>query len=1184
MARKIKNEDMRLNIVVNGDPARKEISELLQDTNRLRNANEKLEASQRKLRKEGKEDSREYRELTAKIKDNEATIRQNSTRVKELTSQLNINSMTTAELKRKINELSSVLSRLDPGSKEWKKCNDELRQAKSRLSELNGMSKQTRGAFGQMTSGVSMFVGKIMLAYAAVRAFFGIFSGGIKKIKEFEQANVNLSTILGVSTKEMEPLTKSALELGRTTEYTASQVTNLETELAKLGFGQQAILQMQKPILQFATAVGAELPEAAALAGATLRAFDKDASDTSEVLATMAVGTNKSALSFAYLRESMSIVAPVAKTFGFGIKDVVTLLGTLANSGFDASSAATATRNILLNLADANGKLAKELGKPVHTLPELIAGLKQLDEKGVNLAKTLELTDKRSVAAFNTFLHGTETMNDLRGALENVDGELERIQTERLNTVEGSVKLLESAWEGLVLSFYNSKGAMKTVVDGLTAIVEAMTNLIDPSARVERHINDMADQMIEEYKLGGDQGYEAYYTAGKTVRQKHEYNRKQLDPIAEFLYDKFGIRNNAYRKWERSDPGLPEFDQAKVIADQRIAQIKVEERTRKEREAEEKSRREAQQRQEAAAAAYAALTEKEMAERIAIKKKYLNGEIGTEEEYNEQLLQLNIDAMQRRLKSSQLKGKERLTAEEQLTTLLLQQKKEERAKLDQIEKQRIESIADPIEKENAIYAQQQEKYAGNDAMLEQLARNHARRITEIKFKQITDELAILEKGYKEDRALLVKQQAEELAIANLTNQQRKRLKQQQIEDLKALDAEYYTSMLTMIQTLSSMGQIDIPTAEGLVKSIDLDSALLSDEEKQKLQVMIDSFTKKLEEAKRRVGELGYSFSNKQGDILGFSQEDWQTFFKNLGDGQIGAEGLKMGLMAAAEAAEMAMNLYSSYDKMMTAKENAELKKYKKNQDAKKKQLQSRLDAGLITQEQHDQQVEQMDAEYDRKQEELQLKQAKRQKAMNLMQATIATARAVAEALPNLVLAAIAGAMGAAQIAMIAATPIAGAEKGGFPVERMQDGRKFNAQVKPDARGYVNRPTVIVGENGTEYIIPNEAMQNPTAAPIINAFEAVRRRGRLRDYDFTQIIPAPARAIGYAAGGPTGSMPAIYGSAETPASDSAALIQVLGRLSALLEKPIKADVSLMGRGGLLEKQQEYERMKNRGKIG
>lgn len=107
-------------------------------------------------------------------------------------------------------------------------------------------------------------------------------------------------------------------------------------------------------MLEFAIAVGCDLAESAALAGATLRMFGLTSKDTEDALGTLAVATNKSSLNFAYLQTAMSIVGPVDKTFGFSLKDTSALLGTLANAGFDASSAATTTRNILLNLVNVN--------------------------------------------------------------------------------------------------------------------------------------------------------------------------------------------------------------------------------------------------------------------------------------------------------------------------------------------------------------------------------------------------------------------------------------------------------------------------------------------------------------------------------------------------------------------------------------------------------------------------------------------------------------------------------------------------------------------------------------------------------------------------------------------------------------------------------------------------------------
>lgn len=1188
---KIKEEELRLNIVVNGDPVRKEMSELMNKNRQLKAANEDLKRSQKKLAAAGKEDSNEYKELTRQITANKAAMAGNRDRIDQLTGKLKVNDMTVSELNRRIKDLTYNWKKLDPKSEEWKKCNAELTQTKNRLRELKGSAGETQSVLGKMSSGYSALVGKFMMGYAVIRGFFGLFSGGFKKIKEFEQANVNLSTILGVHVSQMDGLTKSALELGRTTEYTASQVTNLQTELAKLGFGQQQILQMTKPVLQFATAVGAELPEAAALAGATLRAFDKDATETDDVLATMAVATNKSALSFNYLQTAMSIVAPVAKTFGFDVKDTTALLGTLANSGFDASSAATATRNILLNLADANGKLAKELGKPVRSLPDLIDGLKKLDAKGVNLAKTLELTDKRSVAAFNTFLRGADNMAELRNSLQDVDGELKRISDERLNTVEGSIKLMKSAWEGFVLSFYNSKGTLKSIIDFVTDGITGITNLLNPEAVVDDLKGKFIDEMMNAYAQGGEAGLKNLINDGLA------YWTKKYDEAVKNHQKFMGVTGR--NEFKRAENLLKAFTAAgREVWNERVPQLKVEEEERKQREAEKKAEEERQAQRAAAAAAYKALDEKELAERIALKQKYLNGEIATEQEYNDRLLQLNIDALKKRLKSGELKGKERLTMEEQLTTLLLQQKKEEQKRLDEIEAKRIENITDPIKKEEALYAQQQKKYAGNTAMLEQLAKNHARKLNAIKLKQALDSLKAEETSYKEKRALLVRQQAEELALETLTNAQRKQRKKEHIEELKALDSQYYEDTLQKVQRLFSEGQIDIPTIEGLLKSIDLDSKLLSEEERRQLQTMIDALTEKLKEARNAVNDLGFSFSKKQGDIFGFSQEDWKIFFEHLREGEFHIKDFEMAFLAVCEAANMALELYSGYDKMMTAKENAELKRYKKNQDAKKKQLQTRLDAGLITEAQHTAAVERMEAEYERKQEEMQIKQAKRQKAISITQAIVNTAAGVVKTLAEwgipwgLIPAGIMAAMGAAQIAMMAATPIAGAEEGGFPVERMQDGKRFNAQLDPNARGYVRRPTVVVGENGMEYVIPNEAMRNPTARPIIDTLEAVRRKGRLRDFDFSQILPTFYTMPGRVAGGQFTSTTTLGDGTAPNASmmgnyDPALLRSVhdvVEKLSAKLDEPIYTYVTLLGRNGLIEQMKKYERNKNLGKLG
>ncbi len=210
-----------------------------------------------------------------------------------------------------------------------------------------------------------------------------------------------------------------------------------------------------------------------------MRMFNKDADQAEAVMASFAVATTKSALDFHKLEASLSTVGPVANAFGFSLEETTALLGQLSNAGFDASSAATATRNILLNLADANGDLAKALGGPVTNLDELVNGLNKLNAEGVDLAKALELTDKRSVAAFSTFLNGSDSILALRDSITDCTGDFQQMAATMADNAAGSFAGFQSAVEGLILKFFDFREALKTLYEWGTDIINWIGEIVD---------------------------------------------------------------------------------------------------------------------------------------------------------------------------------------------------------------------------------------------------------------------------------------------------------------------------------------------------------------------------------------------------------------------------------------------------------------------------------------------------------------------------------------------------------------------------------------------------------------------------------------------------------------------------------------------------------------------------------
>ena len=97
----------------------------------------------------------------------------------------------------------------------------------------------------------------------------------------------------------------------------------------------------------------------------------------------------------------------------------------------------------------------------------------------------------------------------------------------------------------------------------------------------------------------------------------------------------------------------------------------------------------------------------------------------------------------------------------------------------------------------------------------------------------------------------------------------------------------------------------------------------------------------------------------------------------------------------------------------------------------------------------------------------------------------------------------------------------GLESGGsIDVERKQDGKMFHADYDPDKRGFIDKPTVIVGEGGyghsKEWVASNAAVENPTIAPFIDIIDRAQRAGTIRTLDMNKFLVQQAQ--GRASGG------------------------------------------------------------------
>lgn len=524
-----------------------------------------------------------------------------------------------------------------------------------------------------------------------------------------------------------------------------------------------------------------------------------------------------------------------------------------------------------------------------------------------------------------------------------------------------------------------------------------------------------------------------------------------------------------------------------------------------------------------------------------LKEQYRQGDIKSEDEYQKKILELEIQTLQERIAS----GKE---TEDQLLAIKSQLADK------QIKLQKDESDAEKA---------QAEKDAAE------------------RKKQIDDDISLLEKQYRLERTAMEAKNAEELAASKATGDELAQLKEEQAKRLAGIDLKYLGELKAELEKIiESSDSADFMKLDGG----DLDA----------IKLKLQEIRKTIAELTGAQGSEGESAETPTvpksgGTLFGVGQEEWNQLFQNIADGKYGLEDLTNTVTALEGAFSQMFSLWSQASELQAARDKSDFKNYEKQNDKKKKSLEKRLNAGLMSEAQYNAEIESLEKEKDTYQEQMELKQAKRQKAQKLTQAIINTALGVTKTLAEwgipwgIAPAAIMGAMGAAEAAMIAATPITtGAEDGGlFNTKRAQDGKTFKARLSPDKRGFVSSPTVLVGENGGEYIIPAAGLANPTLQPFLATLETARRNGTLKDLNFDAVYPLSA-TMARAEGGNTqaGSTSQVV---IRESQDTSRLIDVIETLNKRLSHPIRADVSMLGKNGIVEQTEKYNKYKSRGRL-
>ena len=381
----------------------------------------------------------------------------------------------------------------------------------------NRVGKFTRSmsrGFFRANRAVNGFARNIKRAGLVAVASFALITAGMINVlgagANFEQAIVNVGAVSLQTRNQIASLEKQALDLGRTTKFTATQAANAMEVLARAGFNTQEILSATPAVLNAAAASGLEIAEVADIVSNSLKGMGLEISQAANVADVLALASSRTNSTIGSLGESIKNVASTARQLNVPFEEVVASVALLQDVGLDASVAGSAFNVMLTKMAAPSVGLQKKMRRlgisfkdtkgNMLPLPAVLNQLSIASKKvGGNfdqvafLAELVGLRGQKAAANLSK-LFETGKIEKLTSELKNAAGSAKKMADIRMNTVNGSLLLLSSAVDAVKVKIFGlNSGPLKDTIDKMTAWVSANEDLI--ASNIGNFIGDVIDNL-----------------------------------------------------------------------------------------------------------------------------------------------------------------------------------------------------------------------------------------------------------------------------------------------------------------------------------------------------------------------------------------------------------------------------------------------------------------------------------------------------------------------------------------------------------------------------------------------------------------------------------------------------------------------------------------------------------------
>ena len=286
--------------------------------------------------------------------------------------------------------------------------------------------------------------------------------------RQYGQALSDLQAITGATAAEMKALDLAAQEMGRTTEYSASQaaealklMASAKPELLKTSDGLQ---KATNSALILAQAAGTTLPDATRTLALSLNQYGASAQEADRYINVLAAGAKYGSSEIVDTAAAIKNGGVAAAQAGVGFEQLNAAIQVLAEREIKGGEAGTALRNVILNLEKGTDKSLKP------SVVGLSQALTTLSGKNLSTAQAVKLFGVENLNAASILVQNRSKLDELTASLTGTKTAHEQASI-RVNNLNGDLLGLSSAFEGMV-----SNGPLRS---GIQVATEALNSLAD---------------------------------------------------------------------------------------------------------------------------------------------------------------------------------------------------------------------------------------------------------------------------------------------------------------------------------------------------------------------------------------------------------------------------------------------------------------------------------------------------------------------------------------------------------------------------------------------------------------------------------------------------------------------------------------------------------------------------------